>query len=77
MGSVPAQQQLQPYYFGIQINVGTDPEESTHFLKWGIYTNGRVLRRMALPEAVSLGSSIRPASLRLLTRAARFTPCCN
>ncbi|KTD80521.1 hypothetical protein Lwal_1220 [Legionella waltersii] len=31
---------------------------------------------MVLPQAVSLGSSIRPASLRLLTRAARFLLCC-
>ncbi|KTD78788.1 hypothetical protein Lwal_1558 [Legionella waltersii] len=31
---------------------------------------------MALPQAVSLGSSIQPASVRLLTRAARFLLWC-
>ncbi|KTD76439.1 hypothetical protein Lwal_2161 [Legionella waltersii] len=51
-------------------------EGSTHFLKWGIYTKGRVFRLMVLPQAASLGSSIRPTSLRLLTRAARFLLCC-
>ncbi|KTD80498.1 hypothetical protein Lwal_1195 [Legionella waltersii] len=31
---------------------------------------------MALPKAMSFGSSIRPALVRLLTRAARFLLCC-
>ncbi|KTD82785.1 hypothetical protein Lwal_0263 [Legionella waltersii] len=31
---------------------------------------------MALPKAVTLGSSIRRASVRLLTRAARLLRCC-